>query len=144
MEKKFMRLFSVAWNNYRYSRIVPILLTTLVVGLVVTLLFVKGATMFMEGSLLSVALSFLVFCFAISLLSTWWLKVKELYARPADNLWLSVIAVIVVFTGIYIDYGPNGKHVGETLALMPGYMLDQLVPGFTDEINRAARDTRGH
>lgn len=35
--------------------------------------------MFMEGSLLSVALSFLAFCFAISLLSTWWLKVKELY-----------------------------------------------------------------
>ena len=37
--------------------------------------------MFMEGSLLSVALSFLAFCFAISLLSTWWLKVKELYAK---------------------------------------------------------------
>ncbi|MBW6209272.1 hypothetical protein KZ838_05560, partial [Pseudomonas aeruginosa] len=68
----------------------------------------------------------------------------ELYARPADNLWLSVITVIVILTGIYIDYGPNGKHVGETLALMPGYMLDQLVPGFTDEINRVVRDTRGH
>lgn len=55
-----MRLFSVAWNNYRYSRVVPILLTTAVVGLVVTLLFAK-TTMFMEGSLLSVALSFLAF-----------------------------------------------------------------------------------
>ncbi|HBO3348537.1 hypothetical protein ACOY4E_07970 [Pseudomonas aeruginosa] len=144
MEKKFMRLFSVAWNNYRYSRVVPILLTTAVVGLVVTLLFTKGATMFMEGSLLSVVLSFLAFCFGISLLSTWWLKVKELYARPADNLWLSVIAAIVIFTGIYIDYGPNGEHVGETLALMPGYMLDQLVPGFTDELSRVVKDTRGH
>lgn len=100
--------------------------------------------MFMEGNLLSLPLSFLAFCSAICLLPAWWLKVKELYAKPADNFWLSVTVVAVIFTNIYISYGPNGKQVGEVLAFMPGYVLDQLVPGFTDEVNRVIKDNRGY
>ncbi|MGG2621626.1 hypothetical protein [Pseudomonas aeruginosa] len=122
-------MFYSVWNTYRHTKVIPVLLVSVVLCLLFATFAGSGVMAIASGNGLgSLLVGVLGIIFGLGILQAWWRVVSDLLSMKVDNTWTVVVFVTTLVISLYIEHGPGGRHVGGVIAEAPIYLIKLMNP----------------
>ncbi|HHK0379373.1 TPA: hypothetical protein ACQQJB_003546 [Pseudomonas aeruginosa] len=122
-------MFYSVWSTYRYTKVIPVLLASAVLGALFVTFAAGGVIAIASGNGFgSLLVGVLGLIFGLGVLQAWWRVVSELLSMKVDNSWTVVVIVTTLVISLYVENGPGGRYVGGFIAEAPIHIIKIMNP----------------